>query len=220
MIAIIPARKGSIRLPKKNRKKLLGKPLINWKVDFAKKLKFINDIVVSTDDKIILEKILAKKKNIRKFLRPKKFSKNNTDLTKAVIQIIDEYEKKIAKVDSILLLQPTSPIRSVKQITRGYRQFKKSKSKNSVVSVSENYSKYKNSFEIKKNYLCKLKKKQKKAFEINGNFFIASKAFLKKNKSFYCKSKTHPVILHSKKFTCDVDTIHDFNKVKKYLLLK
>ena len=220
MIAIIPARKGSARLPKKNRKKLLGKPLINWTLDFAEKLKFINDIVVSTDDKIILEKILAKKKNIKKFVRPKKFSKDSTDLTEAVIQIIDEYEKKIGKVDNVLLLQPTSPIRSVKHLVMAYKKFKESDKKNSVISVSKNYSKYKNCFEIKKNYLFKLKRKHKKTYQINGNFFIACRAFLKKYKSFYCKNKTHPVIMYPKKFSCDVDTIQDFNNVKKYLSLK
>ena len=40
VIIVIPARKGSLRLPNKNRKKLLGKPLIEWTIDFAKKLKY------------------------------------------------------------------------------------------------------------------------------------------------------------------------------------
>ena len=62
VVAIIPAREGSLRLPKKNRKKLLGLPLIYWSINFAKKLKFIDDIIVSTNDKVIIKKLKKLKK--------------------------------------------------------------------------------------------------------------------------------------------------------------
>ena len=55
IIAVIPARAGSVRLPKKNIKKLNGIPLIIRTIQFAKKLKFINDIVVSTNDPSIIK---------------------------------------------------------------------------------------------------------------------------------------------------------------------
>ena len=56
VVAIIPARKGSIRLRNKNRKILKGVPLINWSINTAKNLKFLDDIIITTDDKKILSK--------------------------------------------------------------------------------------------------------------------------------------------------------------------
>ena len=69
ILAIIPARAGSERL-KKNELKLGGKPLINWTIDFVSKLKIIKDIVLSTDDKKIINE--NKNKKIKIFERPNK----------------------------------------------------------------------------------------------------------------------------------------------------
>ena len=60
VLAIIPARAGSIRQTKKNRKKLLGLPLINWTVNFVKKLNFVDDTLITTNDKYILEQFRDK----------------------------------------------------------------------------------------------------------------------------------------------------------------
>ena len=53
--ALIPARGGSKRLPRKNIKSLCGKPLIAWTIDIAKESKYIDSVVVSTDDLEIKE---------------------------------------------------------------------------------------------------------------------------------------------------------------------
>ena len=92
VLVVIPARKGSIRLPHKNRKILCGIPLINWSINIAKKLKFIDDIIITTNDEIILKKL--KKDNFVKILkRPDKLSQNNTKLIDAIIHAINFYEK-------------------------------------------------------------------------------------------------------------------------------
>ena len=76
VIAVIPTREGSQRLPKKNRRKLNGVPLINWSIQFAKKLKFLDDIVITTNDSIII-KMNKKCKFIKIFTRPKNLSGKN-----------------------------------------------------------------------------------------------------------------------------------------------
>jgi len=222
VVAIIPAREGSLRLPKKNRKKLLGLPLIYWSINFAKKLKFIDDIIVSTNDKVIIKKIKKAKKKIKTFIRPQSLSGKNTKTIDVIFHVLKNYEKKFDKISSILLLQPTSPIRSIKKINEGYKKFKFYKEKKSVISVSETSFPKKRNFEIKnkKLFLLKYKKNIKKKYQVNGNFYFASSIFLKKYKSFYSKNKTFPVVLNSNKTSTDIDTIYDFRKAENYLSYK
>jgi len=78
--ALIPARSGSKGIKNKNIVKINNKELIGYTIDLAKKIKLINKIIISTDSKKI-KKIAEKFGAIVPFLRPKKFSKDNsTDL--------------------------------------------------------------------------------------------------------------------------------------------
>ena len=218
VLAIIPARKGSIRLPHKNRKILCGIPLINWSINIAKKLNFIDDIIVSTNDEIILKKL--QKNNILKILnRPDKLSRNETKLIDAIIHSIDYYEKKFKKIKTVLLLQPTSPIRSLKLINLAYKKYISFNKKRSIVSVSKGVNPDKRLFQIKKKKLRLYsgKKVANNLFQMNGNFYIANTNFIKKYKSFFKDGNTYPIILKSRKLAMDIDTIKDFKKVEKYL---
>ena len=93
-IAVIPARKGSVRLPNKNRKRLDGIPLIDWTIRLSKKLKFIDDIILSTNDKKIIQHIKSDKL-IKIFKRPEKLSKNNTKLILVVIDVVLKYASRL-----------------------------------------------------------------------------------------------------------------------------
>ena len=218
VVAIIPARKGSVRLPNKNRKILSGLPLIDWSINTAKKLQFLDDIIITTNDKIILKRLKKKGEFIKIFNRPEKLCKNNTKMIDVIIHTIKSYEKKFKKIKTVLLLQPTSPIRSLKMINLGYKIYKNFNKKKSIVSVSKGASPSKRLFEIKKKFLklYRGKKSINSVFQINGNFYFASVNFLKKYKSFFYDGNTHPIIMKSKRLAIDIDTIKDFNKVKKY----
>ena len=161
VVAIIPARAGSVRLPKKNRRKLLGKPLINWTISFAKKLKFVKDTIVSTNDEVILKNI-SDNKSIKVFTRPEYLAKKSTNLINAVIYDVIKYEKNFSRIDAVLLLQPTSPIRSIKKILHGFKKFKYFKRKKSIISVSQTNQSNKRYFEIKGGnlFLTKVRKKK------------------------------------------------------------
>ena len=132
--ALIPARGGSKRLPRKNIKSLCGKPLIAWTIDVAKESKYIDSVVVSTDDfeiKEVAEKFGASVP----FLRPENLSNDTAssfDVVKHAIEFLN-----INKLNHlIVLLQPTSPLRTVKELDDALELFI-SKKASGVVSVSE-----------------------------------------------------------------------------------
>lgn len=195
-VAIIPARKGSKRIKNKNRINFFGKMLVEWSIEFALKLGFIDDIIISTDDKPLIRK-LKKYKFIKIFNRPKYLSKDDTETIDVIFYVLEQYEKKFNKVKAVVLLQATSPFRSIKKIKLAYKEFLNAKSERSVISVS----------------------KRVKEMKPNGNFYIASKNFLKKYKTFNKIKKTIHCILNSKILSVDIDTKKDI-KIAKDLFKK
>ena len=214
ILVIIPARKGSKRLKKKNILKLGNKPLVQVTIEFAKKLKGISDIIVSTDDKAIVK--IANKLNVKvPFLRPSSLSNDKTSSASVCVHAINFYEKKYKNIDAILLLQPTSPFRSVKSINSAIKDFEESKYK-SIASVNK----------LNLNPMTVIKKKQsknyyffrkkEKLYEINGNFFLINKnLFLKKKKFFF----PNTFLFNIKNFeeTIDIDDINDLKIAKTFL---
>ncbi len=122
-LILILARKGSRRLKNKNIKVLNKKPLIYWTIKFAKKLNFNKKeiFVYSDSTKIInianLNNVLSPK------IRPKYLSQSRTTSYKSAKHAIQWYEKNICKPDYIILLQPTSPFRSVATFKKMYNFF-------------------------------------------------------------------------------------------------
>ena len=117
LIVLVLARGGSKRLKKKNILNLNKKPLLTWTLKFAKKLPYISNILVSTDDKKIA-RIAKLNKAYVPWLRPKFLSGDDVASSKAAVHAIKWYEKNVEKIDGILLLQPTSPFRNFKTIKK------------------------------------------------------------------------------------------------------
>ncbi len=217
VLAIIPARAGSKRLKNKNRLTLGGEPLVNWSVKFALKTKFINDIIISTDDNKIIQYYKNNSK-VKVFKRPRILSGSKIKTIKVLYDVIKKYEKTNIKINTIILLQATSPFRSNKKINTAFRSYKNFKMKRSIVSVSKSIKKERRSFIILNRSLKISKKNSKKQkYQMNGNFYIASKNFLKKNKSFFHDKNTVPIILNSKRLNVDIDTKKEYIMAKKFL---
>ena len=106
-IAIIPARGGSKGVPKKNIKEFLGKPLIEHSINYAKESKFIEKIILTTDNEEI--KKIGKDNNITVVDRPKEISGDKATTESAIEHVISLFKFSIDT--TIVLLQPTSPIR-------------------------------------------------------------------------------------------------------------
>ena len=127
ILAIIPARGGSKGIPRKNIKPLAGKPLIAWTIEEAKKSKYIDRLILSSEDEEIIR--IAKKWGCEvPFVRPKEFAEDETSGIEPILHAIETLSEKY---DYVCLLQPTSPLRTVndidgcikKCIDRSYRGF-------------------------------------------------------------------------------------------------
>ena len=138
MIAIVPARGGSKGLPGKNIKNLLGMPMIAYTIEEALKSKYITEVIISTDCNEI-EKVAIKYGAKSPFLRPEYLA---TDSAKAIdnyIYTIDRLNKEFAyDIKDFVLLQPTSPLRTVEDIDKSIELFK-DKNADSVVSYTEEH---------------------------------------------------------------------------------
>ena len=115
ILGLIPARGGSKRLPGKNILNLAGKPLISWTIEAALGSKFIDEVVVSTDDHDIKE--ISKKYGATvPFLRPDHLATDEATSVDTALHLLNTLDKNSDKYDYIILLQPTSPLRTLKDI--------------------------------------------------------------------------------------------------------
>lgn len=136
ILAIIPARGGSKGIPFKNVKLLNGKPLLEYTTRVALSSKFITRIVLSTENKDIAD--IGSKLGVEvPFLRPVDLSEDNTPSISVVKNVINELnmlEKYIP--DIIILLQPTSPLRTLNQLNEAIELYLQSNC-DSLVSICE-----------------------------------------------------------------------------------
>jgi CMP-N-acetylneuraminic acid synthetase len=111
ILAIIPARGDSARLPGKNIRVLGDKPLIEWSIDVARKVPNIDKIFVSTDCNDIADVCMRAGLDIP-ILRPKSLASDNSSTIDVVKHTIEYLRGRGEIYDFVLLLQPTSPLRS------------------------------------------------------------------------------------------------------------
>lgn len=136
IIALIPARSGSKGIPGKNIKYLNEKPLIAYTIEAAKHSRLIDRIIVSTDDKTIA-KVSMNYGAEAPFLRPKKMAEDSTPtlpVLRHAIKWLRINEKYVPEI--VVLLQPTSPLRTSKMIDSAIRVFLKS-GRCTTVSVNQ-----------------------------------------------------------------------------------
>lgn len=226
MIAIIPARGGSKGLPGKNIKKMNDKPLIWYTINSANKSKFVNKIIVSTDDDGIA--------NISKsfgaeipFMRPKELARDDSLAIDNYIYTIDRLNKEFKyNIGEFIVLQPTSPLRTSLDIDNAIQIFKEKKA-DSVISVSEVihppiWSKRINEKGILRNCFDiridnKNRQEIEKAYMPNGAIFVFKFSLLKEKYSYY-SDKTYPYIMPLER-SIDIDSKLDF-EFAEYLVKK
>ena len=135
-LAIIPARGGSKRLPRKNVLNLKGKSLIGWSIEAASKSKYIDEVMVTTDDKEIAEISNFFGANVP-FIRPDYLSNDFSERSEVIKHAIDFYKNELEKkFDYLIFLQPTSPLRDEIDIDKSI-EYMFDKNGDAVVSVCE-----------------------------------------------------------------------------------
>lgn len=135
LLAIIPARGSSKRLPRKNILELSTKPLIGWTIQAALGSKYIDHVLVSTDDR----KIASISKEFGAdvpFIRPEKLATDKAESVDVVLHAINFLKDIGESYEYIILLQPTSPLRTSKNINESI-ELLQGRNCDAVISVCE-----------------------------------------------------------------------------------
>ena len=112
---VIPARGGSKGIPHKNIKPLAGKPLIGYSIDVARQLAADDDICLTTDDPDIAATAESMGLNVP-FLRPASLATDTCGTYEVLIHALDFYRDRGIDYDTLVLLQPTSPMRTADDV--------------------------------------------------------------------------------------------------------
>lgn len=211
-LAIIPARGGSKRLPRKNVLDLCGKPLIAYSIETGLKSKYINEVVVTSDDDEILA--ISEKFGSETIKRPDELASDTSTTFDAIKHAIDNLEK----YDYIVLLQPTSPLRDEKHIDEAIELLMK-KEADAVVSVCEmeHSPMWSNTLDDSlsmKNFLTdeilnKRSQDLEKYYRLNGAIYICKTEKLLKAKSFFLKKNIFAYRM-DRESSVDIDEEIDF----------
>ena len=214
IIAIIPARGGSKGIPRKNIKLLAGKPLIAHSIENALKSKYIDIVIVSTEDEEIAE--ISRRYGAEVLERPEELAKDETTTIDVIFHVLEVLGANNFTPKTIVLLQPTSPLRKAEDIDNAIMLFLDSDCE-SVVSVCEVEHPPYWSFRIEERYLKSLFDKRylrmrrqdlEKAYIPNGAIYVSTPQTLYKYKGFYC-NYIIPYIMPIER-SVDIDNEIDF----------
>ena len=221
-LSIIPARGGSKRLPRKNVLDLCGKPLISWTIEAALYSKYLDEVVVTSDDSEILG--IANNMKVRSIERPPHLASDTAstfDAVKHTIDNIDSYEY-------IVLLQPTSPLRNATHIDKAIELLAR-KDVDAVISVSNisHNPAWSNTLDeslsmknfINKEFLKKRSQDLEKYYKLNGAIYICKTKKLLEEKSFFLRDNIFAFIM-SAISSIDIDKKEDFEFANLYLSKK
>jgi len=186
-LIIIPARGGSKGIPHKNIKLLNDKPLIHYTIDVAREIVKDENICVSTDDMNIIKCVENYGLKVP-FVRPAELSTDTAGTYEVLLHALNFYEKQGKKFDNIILLQNTSPFRTVENVKEALNLY--SEDIDMVVSVKETSSNpYYNCFEEDNKGFLKISKGDglftrrqdvPKVYEFNGAIYVINPDSLKK----------------------------------------
>jgi N-acylneuraminate cytidylyltransferase/CMP-N,N'-diacetyllegionaminic acid synthase len=135
ILAIIPARGGSKGLPRKNIRDLCGKPLIAWSIEHGRSCPEIDTVIVSTDDREIARVAASHGADVP-FIRPTELATDTATTIDVLVHAIDSMASRGERYDIVVLLEPTSPLREVSDISGAIKQLLNTPKCRSVVGVS------------------------------------------------------------------------------------
>lgn len=225
ILAIIPARGGSKSIPKKNIIPVGGKPLIAWTIEAARKSKYIDKVVVSSDSDEILK--IASKYRAEPIKRPAELATDTASPEPLIFHALDHLKKGGYIPGIIVYLQPTSPLRNSKDIDNAFDVFLKSKGAalNSVCEVEKNYLKtfLKNQHgflvgAVNNKYPFTNRQKLPSLYMPNGAIYIIYTNVFKKTKMLFA-NKTIPFLMHGEK-NIDLDTMEDLKELRRIIRKK
>ncbi len=226
ILAIIPARGGSKGVHRKNIKELNNKPLISWTINAARKSKYIDKVIVSTEDEEIASTSRKYGAEVP-FLRPNNLAEDDTPSIDPIMHAI-QYMKNNHNYcpDYVMLLQCTSPLRSEYHIDEAIELLLSNENADALISVTEiehppQWNKIINKHGYLQDFIeydkTKLVRRQdfEKVYRLNGAIYIAKTDILLEKKDFE-SSRTISYIM-DRKSSMDIDTIEDFQLTEFYM---
>ena len=219
IVAVIPARGGSKRIPKKNIKNFCGKPIIAWTINIAKKSKIFDKIIVSTDDRKIAS--IAKKYDAEvPFVRPSKLAGDKIATSDVVIHAITWLKNSGQKPTDVCCIYPTAPLMQIKDLKNSLQVLQSRRCQYVFPVTTFEYSIFRSFKKNKKGLIEMIFSKKsnnrsqdlEQAYHDAGQFYWASaKSWLAEKKIFGKKSK---VILLPRWRVQDIDVIEDWKKAE------
>ncbi|MDC3037786.1 acylneuraminate cytidylyltransferase family protein [Candidatus Pelagibacter sp.] len=218
ILAIVPARGGSKSITLKNIKLINNKPLINYTIESALKSKIFDHIIISTDHKKI-KKISSKYKKITIFDRSKRISSDSATTEAVVEDVLKKIKNQENYIpDWIFILEPTSPLRSVKTIKKAKNLIQKKKKINSLISIKNIGHDPAKLNKNKLNFIFKRTNNRKDRIPL---YCETSTIYCVKNR-YFMKSKkiveNNPLGFLIPKIECiDINDVEDFKIAEKIL---
>lgn len=220
ILALILARCGSKGLPGKNIKPLLGKPLIAWTIEQAKESKYVDKVIVSTDDGEIAS--ISRKYGAEvPFIRPKELAGDKSKSVDAVLHAIEWMKENRWSYDIIVWLQVTSALRTAEDIDKAVELLFR-KNAEAVVSVcqADHHPYWSNILPdtncmidfVRPEAANKNRQDLPVFYRLNGAIYLFYTDYFKSHKSFY-ESNTFAYIM-PKERSVDIDNETDFELVK------
>lgn len=220
-LAIIPARAGSKGIKNKNLVSLSGKPLLYYTIEAAKGAACIDKIILSSDGNEILE--YGKSQGIEVFKRPVELAQDDTTSDKVILNVLEHYQD----YENIILLQPTSPLRTSRQIDEALNKFQNEKA-NALISVVKYDNKILKAFIVDENEklrgICNdyfpftPRQKLPSTYMSNGAIYIVKSELFKKNPNFLPQNTAY--FLMDEISSLDIDCTDDLIKAENYMGLK
>jgi CMP-N,N'-diacetyllegionaminic acid synthase len=227
ILGLIPARGGSKRLPGKNIKLLSGKPLIAWTIEQALSSKYLDKIIVSTEDEEIA-KVSRKHGAEIPFMRPLELAADTAKAIDAITHAIEYFEKKGVIFDFLALLEPTSPLRASDDIDNAIKLLiDNADSADSLISIGKvtlehpfmaqsiNEEGFIIPFVENKASFARLQDIPKEAYIPYGVIYLSKVDRLKELRTFY-QLKTLPYFIQRWQ-NYEVDDKYDFMAIERIL---
>lgn len=215
-LAIIPARGGSKRLPRKNVLDLAGKPLIAWSIEAGLQSKYVDRVIVTSDDDKILD--IANQYGSETIKRPDELASDTASSFDAIRHTIENVEQ----YDYIILLQPTSPLRNSEHIDEAI-ELLENKMADAIVSVCEmdHSPLWSNTLPedgdmshfIRDEVTSKRSQDLEKYYRLNGAIYICKTDRLLEEKTFFIEDSIFAYRM-DKESSVDIDEEIDFDIAK------
>ena len=224
-LAIIPARGGSKRIPGKNIKPFLGKPIIAYSIEAALASKLFSEVMVSTDDPQIAGVALQYGAKVP-FMRSTKNADDFATLSEVLIEVLYEHNKHGKTFKNICCILPTAPLTSTLRISEAYNKFQDNRFESVCPIVQFSYPilrglEFNEQNQLQMIWPEHLKSRSqdlKPAYHDSGSFYWVRSNALLDQKTLFCK-KGGAIILPESEVQ-DIDNETDWKLAElKYKLL-